>query len=267
MDIAALFEPIIKTLMVLCRVGAFWAFFPFVLQLNVPGTVRVSSALALSLALLPVVGPYLPVWKIDAPPMIAELLGFAVKEIFVGVFLALVAKWFFSAITGAAQWAGTQMGFSAGSIVNPDFEDVDTSWAQFHGWLGLMIYFALGGHYVTLSALIDSYRFDLSNLVDRITTGTAAFEFWSEVGQGFFLWMLKLSGPLVVVTLVLQAAMGVLSKFVPQINIWTVSIPVTLGVGVLVFMLIAPNYPEVIGGLMEEARRSQMILLHFMGTR
>jgi flagellar biosynthesis protein FliR len=267
MDVASLFEPVIKTLMILFRVGPFWIFFPFVLTMTIPATVRMASALALSLALLPVVGKYLPVWSLAKPPTFAEIITFGAKEVFVGIFLAIVGKWIFSAVIAAAQWVGTQMGFSAGALMNPDFEDADTSWAQFHGWLGLMIYFAMGGHFMTLSALIDSYQFDFSNSLSRMSEGTAALEFWSELGKAFFVWMLKLSGPLVVVTLILQAAMGVLSKFIPQINIWTVSIPVTLAVGVLVFMLIAPNYAEVLSALMTEARQSQQNFLNFMGTR
>jgi flagellar biosynthesis protein FliR len=125
----------------------------------------------------------------------------------------------------------------------------------------------LGGHFLTLSALVDSYHFDFSNVFTNMSSQEAGFEFWTQIGQSFFVWMLKLSGPLVVVTLILQAAMGVLSKFIPQINIWTVSIPVTLVVGVFVSAVIFSNYTEVLTGLFTEARQAQDLLLNYMGTR
>ncbi len=267
MDIAGLFDPIIKIVMILFRVAGFWMFFPWVLALTIPTIVRVSSALALSMALLPVVGSKLPLWSSMNPPTFPQVIAFGIKEVMIGVALALVAKWFFASILGAAQWVGMQIGFSAAALMNPDFESGDTAWSQFHGWIGLMIYFALGGHFLTLSALVDSYNFDFTNLFVNLSSKEAGFEFWTQIGQSFFVWMLKLSGPLVVVTLVLQAAMGVLSKFIPQINIWTVSIPVTLAVGVFMSIVILNNYTDVLNGLFGDAREAQDLLLRYMGTR
>jgi flagellar biosynthesis protein FliR len=267
MNAAGLFEPIIKIVMILFRVAGFWMFFPWVLSLSIPPIIRVSSALALSLALLPVVGNSLPTWTMAQAPTLAQIVAFGTKEVIIGVALALVGRWFFAAILGASQWVGMQVGFSAAALMNPDFESGDTSWAQFHGWIGLMLYFAVGGHFMTLSALIDSYQFDFSNILERVSSQEAGFQFWTTIGQSFFVWMLKLSGPIVVVTLILQAALGVLSKFIPQINIWTVSIPITLAVGILLSSVIIANYSEVLSGLFKDARGGQDLLLRYLGTR
>jgi len=267
MDIDALFTPIIQVVMVLFRVAGFWMFFPWVLALSIPTVVRVSSALALSLALVLVVAAKLPQWTVMNQPTVYQILAFGVKEVTIGIALAFAARWFFTAILGAAQWVGMQVGFSAASLMNPDFDDGDTSWSQFHGWVGLMIYFVMGGHLVTLSALVDSYQFDFSHMMERVTSEEASFAFWAEIGQSFFVWMLKLSGPLVVVTLVLQTALGVLSKFIPQINVWTVSIPLTLAVGILVSAVIMNNYSDVLTELFSDARQGQDLLLRYLGTR
>ncbi len=267
MDVLSLFEPIMKLIWVSFRVGAFWIAFPFVVSLNIPPMVRVASALTLSLALVPLVGNTLPQWSIAAPPQLTELVSFAFREIIIGLGLGFLAKFIFSAAVAAASWIGSQIGFSAGSVMNPAFEESDTSWSTLHGWIALMIYLAVGGHWFTLQALAESYQFSYSDFYVRLTDPAAGVALWSEVGSRFFSWMLKLSGPMLVVIMVLQTGLGVLSKFVPQINIWIVSMPITIGVGVLVLAMSLPVYGETLQKLFTVGLETQYLWLKFLGAR
>jgi len=241
--------------------------FPFVMNLGIPPMVRVASALTLSLALVPLVGNQLPAWTLQNPPETLELIAFIFKEFIIGVGLGFLAKFIFTSAVAAAQWVGIQMGFSQGAIMNPDFEEGDTSWSALHGWIALMIYLGMGGHWFTLQALADSYSFSFDDFYVRLASSNAGISLWSQVGTSFFVWMIKLSGPMVAVILFLQAGMGVLSKFVPQINVWVVSIPITLGVGVLVFSLFLPMYGETLVKLFTAASETQYLWLRFLGAR
>ena len=72
---------------------------------------------------------------------------------------------------------------------------------------------------------------------------------------------------MVVVLLLLQAALGILSKFIPQINIWSVSIPVTIGVGIMLFIILSPIYADALGGLFNVEKESNYLWLKAMGAR
>jgi flagellar biosynthesis protein FliR len=266
-DVLALFEPILQLIWVSFRVGAFWISFPFVVSLSLPPMVRLASALTLSMALLPLVGTALPPWSLTAPPEIIELLSFAFREITIGLGLGFFARFIFSAAVAAASWIGSQMGFSIAGVMNPAFEESDTSWSMLHGWIALMIYLGIGGHWFTLQALAESYRFSFVDFYAHLIRTDAGIALWSEVGQSFFVWMLKLSGPMLVVIMILQAGMGILSKFVPQINIWVVSIPVTIGVGVLAFTMFLPMYGEALQKLFSVGLETQYLWLRFLGAR
>lgn len=267
MDVVGLFGPIIGVTLVSFRVIAFWLAFPFVMSLNIPATVRIACALTLSLALYPLVEPQLPTWSIANPPPMYEFIAFGAKEFIIGLGLGFVAKFIFTSAVAAATWVGMQMGFSMGGIVDPNMMESDTTWGAFHAWLALMIYLAIGGHWFTIDALAQSYTFSFNDFWTHLTATGAGITMWSELGTRFFVWMLKLAGPLMAVILLMQAGMGVLSKFVPQINVWMVSIPVTIGVGVLVFTLLLPSYADVLKNMFSAGSETQYLWLRFLGAR
>lgn len=267
MDIVGLFGPIIGVTLVSFRVGAFWFAFPFVMSINIPGTVRIAGAMTLSMALYPLVKDQLPVWSLTAPPALSEFIYYAAREFVIGIGLGFIAKFIFSAAIAGAVWVGTQMGFSMGGIVDPNMAETDTTWGAFHGWLGLMIYLGIGGHWFTIKALAESYSFSFVDFWSRVSATDAGITMWATLGQDFFAWMLRLSGPMLVVIMLLQAGMGMVSKFVPQINVWMVSIPVTIGVGVLIFAMLLPMYSEALQALFNAGTESQYLWLRFLGAR
>jgi len=246
------------------RVGALWMTFPVLSQNNIPGIVKISAALALSTGLLPLVGSAIPAWSLVSPPPMSEIVYVVARELVIGLGMGFVAKWVFTSCVASAHWVGMQVGFSAGSVVNPETETHESGWAEFHQWVALMLFLGIGGHWLLIQALSDSYKINPSLVFQSISNRQLATEFWIEIGSQFFLWMLKLSGPMVVVVLLLQTAMGVLSRFVPQINVWMVSLPVTIGVGVLLFTFLSPMYSDALGGLFKITQESSYLWLKFL---
>lgn len=261
-----LFGPILQIVMIAMRAGALWMFFPILGQAGIPTTVRIAGALTLSTALLRKVGPTLPVWSAAHPPELAELVGFVLKEFMIGAGMGFTARWIFASVMASAHWVGMQMGFSAGGIVDPEFHSSDTSWAELQNWAAIILFFGVGGHLLLIQAMADSYQFNFDLFWDNLLGPTGA-QFWIEIGSRFFVWMLRLSGPMVVVLLLLQAALGILSKFIPQINIWSVSIPVTIGVGIMLFIILSPIYADALGGLFNVEKESNYLWLKAMGAR
>jgi flagellar biosynthetic protein FliR len=267
MDVAGLFDPILKILLISLRAGALWMFFPVFGQATVPAPVRLAGALTLSVALLPLAGPHMPAWTLARPPETGVAVLFLIRELGIGMGMGLVSRWFFSSSMSAAHWVGQQMGFSMGGVIDPEFGSHDTSWAQFHQWISVMMFFAVGGHVFLIQAIADSYSIDFTFFFRNVANPEIGGRFWSEVGFGFFTWMLRLAGPLAAVLLLLQGALGILSRFVPQINVWTVSIPITIGAGVLVMVLLSPMYGDALGALFTVEREYAYIFMRAMGTR
>jgi flagellar biosynthetic protein FliR len=266
-DVNALFLPILQIVMVSLRVGSLWMFFPVLGNSLIPPMVRLAGALTLSMALRPLALAHLPHWDLQHLPGLAELVLFVLKEFIIGAGMGLVARWIFTVASSAAQWVGTQMGFSMGGIFNPEMQEGESAWAELHQWIATMVFLGIGGHWLLIQAVADSYSVDLSGALARLGDPHAAGAFWVEIGQRFFVWMLKLSGPMVVVLLLLQVALGVLSRFVPQINVWMVSIPLTIAVGVFVFTLLSPMYGDALSSLFAAGNESTYLWIRFLGVR
>ncbi len=262
-----LMTTILQVAMVSLRIGTLWIFFPFFSRQAIPMSVRVAGMLTLSLALLPIAAAKLPVWTLSAPPTAWEGLAYIVTELFIGLGMGFLARLFFFAILSSAEWTSMQIGFSASSMFNPDFDGADTSWAVFCDWVAIMLFLGIGGHWMLLEALASSYKFEFQDLFLRITDPRLGFSFWAELGTSFFVWVIKLSGPMVVVVFILQIALGVLSKFVPQINVWSVSMPITLLLGVFFFTLLSPMYGDALSKIFEHAASSGQIWMKYLGAR
>lgn len=251
MHTEALFTFFMQVALVLMRVGALWMFFPIFAHGSIPGPVRMAGAITLSVALVPVAAGRLPAWSLTQAPEAGELVLFVIREVLIGAGMGLVARFFFSAASSSAHWLGMQMGFSAGGILDPEFQQQESPWGEFHNWVAMVVFFSVGGHLLLIRAIADSYQVSWDPMFQRLGDPAAGAEFWVEVGKSFFNWVLKLSGPMVTVLLLIQSALGILSKFVPQINIWSVSIPITIAAGVIVTALLSPVYFETLSALME----------------
>lgn len=257
----------IQVLAVTVRMGTLWMVFPFFSSQNIPVPVKLAGTLAFSVALVPIVGPSLPLWLQSSAPAVADMFFFVIKELIIGLGMGLVARFFFLSCLASAEWVGTQMGFTVAAMFNPSTQTNESPWGSFHNFLALMVFISIGGHAWCLQALIESYSLNTDFVLTNFSKNLNIAGFWIEIGKDFFFWMLKLSGPMVAVVLLLQLGMGVLSKFVPQINLWTVSIPATLGIGVFVFTLFSPMYGDVLGSLFGNARESLYLWVKVVGAR
>ena len=267
LNVENIFQPMLQVLMVSVRMGALWMVFPVFSSRTIPAFVKLAGVLALSFAMIPKVHSFLPAWSITKMPDMYQLFIFTARELLVGLGMGLSVRWIFSSCVAAAHWVGTQMGFSMGSIMSHETGGSESAWSELHQWICLILFLGAGGHWLLIQALWDSYQVDLSMFFTKLSNPEIAAVLWVDVGTRFFAWMLKLSGPMIVVLLLLQGALGVLSRFVPQINVWLVSVPLTLGLGVFVFMLLSPAYSDALGSLFTASHESGAIFLKALGGR
>jgi flagellar biosynthesis protein FliR len=261
-----IFPYLLSIALISVRVAALFIAFPFFSHAAIPMNIKVFATMAFSVALYPAVGSTLPQWTMETLPQMSEIFSRVVLDFVVGIGMGLVARWIFSAVIASADWIGSQMGFSMGGIFSLDTGSDSSSWAEYINWMAILMFLGVGGHHMILSAVKDSYMVDLSQAIVSLTSSERGSIFWIETGSTFFAWMLKLSAPMVVVMLLLQAGLGVLSKFVPQVNLWVVSIPITLGAGVFVFTLLSPMYGDAIGELFKVEQEFQYSWLKYLGV-
>ena len=216
---------LVPFLLVLARVGGLVMAAPVFGHVLLPRRVRAGLAALLAVAVTPVVHAG------QVPEATSALVGALVLEAALGVLLGFAAQLLFAGVQLGGQLAGIQMGFGFANIVDPVSQNQVTAIAEWLQLIALLVFLAIDGHHVLLRALLASFTVvppgQLVSL-DGGVRGTIA------LAADLFVIGLRIAAPVLVVMLLVNGALGVLSRTIPQMNVFAVGISVNLGVGLVV---------------------------------
>ncbi|MBI3608639.1 MAG: flagellar biosynthetic protein FliR [Nitrospirae bacterium] len=211
--------------LVLIRVAAMLAAIPVVGGLGVPNLVKVWFAVAIALALLPVV-----TIRLDSSHAWALGVGF-VGEALIGAAIGLAVRLVFAAVDVGAELAGLQMGFGIATVFDPTSSRQISLIGQLYGLVAMLIFFAVDGHHLVLYALVESFR-----VVPSLTffPSRDLIEGLMRLAGAMFVTGVQVAVPVVTAMLLASAALGIMGRVVPQMNVLMMSFPVTMGLGLIV---------------------------------
>jgi len=211
-------------LLILMRVAPILFLMPLLSSRNVPALAKIGLALTVSLILLPSV-------KMGSAAFPQEPFSFLVflgAEFFIGFLLGLAVKTIFAGIQMGGELVGFQMGLSLAHVIDPQSGMDSSALAQFHYFLGTLIFLAVDGHHWFFRALVQSFQVLAPG---EIYLKAGLFTAFTTLTGNMFVIAVKLSAPVMAVLLFTQIAMGILAKAVPQVNILMTSFPITICVG------------------------------------
>jgi flagellar biosynthetic protein FliR len=225
------------TMMVLAlaRVGGLFIMGPIFASRTAPVRVRAALVFFLALAMMPLLGDEAPVALEDAGA--AALLGMLAFEVLIGFTVGLVAQFIFGAVQMAGQLAGIQMGIGLSNLIDPQTQEHITSLAQWQNLLALLIFLSIDGHHLLIRAVADSFR--VLPLGGGIPS-PEGFGMVVDLAGGLFVIALKVAAPVLVLLLLVNAAMGVLAKLIPQLNVFIVGFPLNVAAGLFVLTASQP---------------------------
>jgi len=218
-------------LLVFARVGSMLMLLPGLGEMSVPVRLRLTVALALSAVMLPL---HRAEYAIDLNALgpILLMLG---EEILIGILLGMTARLTMSALQVAGSVVAQQLGFSFVTAVDPTQGQQGILVGNFLTLLGITLLFATNLHYLVIAALDDSYSLfrpgevPLTGDMAALTTQTIAGAF--RVG-------VQLSAPFLVFGLVFNLALGLLSRLMPQMQVFFVGMPLSILGGLLIFLFV-----------------------------
>ena len=215
-------------LLAFARIGTLVMLLPAIGERTIPARLRLTVGLLLTLILLPVVRPLLP--TVASPPAIVETL---IGEIAVGLVLGVATR----AVLAALQTAGTvvaqQLGLSYAMTVDPTLGGQEASIANFLTLLGIALIFATDLHHVAIMAIGDSYA--LLPPAGLPQTGDAAKLAVMAVARGFALGV-KISAPFLAFAILFNLGLGILSRLMPQMQVFFLGLPLTMLLGMLILL-------------------------------
>ncbi|MEN0058643.1 MAG: flagellar biosynthetic protein FliR [Bdellovibrio sp.] len=195
--------------------------------------VKVLLSLVLSLLLFPIVQKT----NVDYSLVSNEIIGLAVRELIIGLSLGFLTRLFFFVVTMTGDLVSISVGLSASQLYNPLLGSHGNSIDQFYTTLGTLVFLAINGHHMLLSAISQSY--DLVP-VSAMSLNVGPFAEMAVYGQTVMMMAIKMCAPVLVAILLVNLAMGILGRAVPQINVLVTSMPVTILLGMTVVFICLP---------------------------
>lgn len=216
--------------LVFARVGAFVMLMPGVGEAGVSARIRLAFAFVLSMVLYPVVRAALP----PVPDSLGALAGDELIEIAIGLGLGALLRFFMSALAVAGEVVSLQTTLSFAQTTNPMEAQPTASVSAFLSLLGLTLVFSTDLHQLFIGAIARSFTlFPASRGLPLKDFGVLAIQ---TMGRTFALGV-QLSAPVIVFSLVVNVAAGLVARAMPQFQVFFVTAPLTVLLGLSLFAL------------------------------
>ena len=232
-QIAAWLTPLIWPFL---RALALFQALPVLGARTVPMRVRIGLAAFLAIAAqdsLPALAPDVVATPLDAP----QALLLVVQQVVIGLSLGFAVRVVFAAVEFAGEIIGLQMGLNFAGFFDPLSASTATATSRLFGTTVSWLFIVMNGHLLVIAALAQSFV--------AFPVGPEPFAFLHQMqpqrwGAEIFATGLWIALPLVTMLLFINLVLGTISRVAPQINIFAIGFPVTLGVGLLGLVMTLP---------------------------
>ena len=222
--------PITVTTFVLAffRIAAMMLFAPLFGSARIPRRVRVMLALVLAFAVSPsVTAAWLPetTWGLAAGIAGEMAFGFA---------MGLIQSFTFIAAQWAGEIIGQQMGFNLSEVFDPQFGAQGSIIGDMYFMLALVVFLVIGGHHEMLRGVRDSFAaFELLSLGVNESLFDSLIDFFTAATT----LAIRLAAPMLVTMLVVDLALGLVGKIMPQMNVMSMGLSLRSALGLVIVIL------------------------------
>jgi flagellar biosynthetic protein FliR len=236
-------------LLVFARTGTMVMLLPGLGEQNISPRLRLTIALVLAGVLLPL---HRNDYQIDTSALAPDV-AMLVEEIIIGAVLGLTARLTISALEVAGSVIAQQLGLGFVTTVDPTQGEQGVIIGSFLTMLGITLFFATDMHYLVIAALNDSYT--LFEPGEMPAVGDVAALITKTV-SGAFRIGIQLSAPFLAFGLLFNIGLGVLSRLMPQMQVFFVALPLSIIIGLLFLLLVLGTmmgmFLDYAGGVLHE---------------
>jgi len=218
---------VIFFMLVLSRVAGIFAALPVFGGRRMPLRVKVITVLMITLVCFPALSVSIP----QVPGDVFSLALLLLSEVMIGLTLAFIAQIIFAAVEFSGQIIGMQMGLTISSIIDPSQGTQTQLMAVVQTLFATLMFLTLNIHHIFIRAIMDSFKviplggWRLSGeLVHFLVMRTA----------DIFIIGIRLAAPVMVALLLTTVALGIMARAFPQMNIFMISLPLNIGLGLII---------------------------------
>ncbi len=228
-------------LLAFVRIASLFILSPVFGRKNVPAKLKVGFSVIITILVIPM---------IQDTQKISESIGFEqirilvyvfriFTEMAIGLLMGFITVLFLNIALIAGQVIDVSMGLGIGSVFDPQMNTQTAISGSLLNTIMFIYFIIANGHLHLIQALVHTF--------ETIPVGQAKLgpEVAQVVIDQFYLSFslaITLMLPIVAITLIIEAIMGVLTRAIPQLNAYMVGIPVKILAGFAILLFLQPLY-------------------------
>jgi len=224
---------IFALLIVFVRLGSAMMLLPGFGEAYISPRVRLLLALAVTVVVQPALPPVIPPLPASPTALLLLVLG----EAFVGLFLGSVARILMAALSVGGMMIATVTGLANALTNDPTAAQQGSIAGSFLSTLALLIIIVLDLHHLLLRGVVESYQVFLPG--QSILVGDFANMITQVVAKAFLLGF-QIASPFIAIGLIFNLGLGLLSRLMPQMQVFFIAIPLQILIGLAVLMVALP---------------------------
>jgi flagellar biosynthetic protein FliR len=218
-------DELTRVLVIFIRISVVLALAPIFNYRSIPMVSRLGLALIIAFLLSGIV---------DAPSLTGmstgEIFRIAVTEVFAGALFGFTIHLLFTGVQVAGEISGMMMGFAIVNVLDPQSQSQTSIVSQFKYIFALLIFLTINGHHFIIQGMMDSFRI---LPVGAASMTPEAMRILLEKSSDIFTVAVKIAAPPMISLLIMDIALGIIAKTVPQMNIFIVGFPLKIGLGMI----------------------------------
>ncbi|GEK30938.1 MAG: flagellar biosynthetic protein FliR [Kurthia sp.] len=216
--------------LILVRLTAFFVTVPFFSYKTIPPQARIFLAIVLA---------WMMSYSIQTTNIIIDenYAMLVIKEAVVGLLLGLVAFIIISALQIAGSFIDFQIGFAIANVIDPMTGAQSPLIGQFFQTIAMLVLIGTNAHYMLLDGIFFSYEYIPLQSTWPHLGDVALSTFIMKTFTGVFAIAFQMAVPVVATVFLVDLALGITAKTVPQLNIFVVGFPIKIGVSFIVLLI------------------------------
>lgn len=235
LPLGILFNGIDVFILIFIRMTGLFVIAPIFGRRNIPTYLKIGFSFLMALILINVIS----ISDLGYGENIYQFSFLVIKEFIVGLTIGYVAYLIFTAIYVAGQLIDMQIGFGMVNVLDPMSNIQVPVTANFYFIMSMLVFLTVNGHHLLIKGLFDSYDFIP---IGDVVFGENLINDIIRVFGSVFIIGFKIAAPVTAAILISDVALGIISRTVPQLNVFIVGMPLKIALGIIVMLLTIPMF-------------------------
>lgn len=246
-------------LLVFVRMTAFFVAAPVFSYRTVPNAFKIGLGFFAALA------AFMTIPHEASIPLDLTFALMIVKEAIVGLVLGFVAAFILYILQIAGGFIDFQMGFAIANVVDPQTGAQIPIIGNFKYMLSMLFFLSVNGHHLLIDGVVRSYQMvPIEALFVSIGSESVAL-FISQLLVKIYIIAFQIAIPIVGALFLVDVALGMIARTVPQLNVFVVGIPLKIFVGFLMILLTLSMFFYLLQSVFKEMFDTMGQLLQLLG--